>query len=64
MKNKGRYIEIPAGEYPPIQQACVVLKSSRQKDTAGAFLNFIKTPAVTELFRTYGFDVPNGSTHP
>jgi molybdate transport system substrate-binding protein len=62
MKDKGRYIAIPAGEYPPIQQACVVLKSSRQKDTAGAFLNFIKTPAVTELFRTYGFDVPNGST--
>jgi molybdate transport system substrate-binding protein len=62
MKNKGRYIEIPVGEYPPIQQACVVLKSSRQKDTAGAFLNFIKTLAVTELFRTYGFDVPNGST--
>jgi molybdate transport system substrate-binding protein len=62
MKNKGRYIEIPAGEYPTIQQACVVLKSSRQKDTAGAFLNFIKTPAVTELFRTYGFDVPNDST--
>ena len=61
MKNKGRYIEIPAGEYPPIQQACVVLKSSRQKDTAGAFLNFIKTPAVTELFRAYGFDVPKGS---
>jgi molybdate transport system substrate-binding protein len=60
MKDKGRYTEIPTGEYPPIEQACVVLKSSQQKDTAKAFLNFIKTPRVAELFRTYGFAVPSG----
>lgn len=62
MKDKGRYTEIPAGEYPPIEQACVVLKSSQQKDTAKAFLNFIKTPAVADLFRSYGFAVPAGAT--
>lgn len=62
MKDKGRYAEIPSGEYPPIEQACVVLKSSPQKDTAKAFVSFIKTPAVAELFRTYGFAVPSGST--
>jgi molybdate transport system substrate-binding protein len=63
MKDKGRYAKIPSGDYPPIEQACVVLKSSRQKDTAKAFLNFIKTPAIAGLFRTYGFDVPRGSLH-
>ena len=62
MKDKGRYAEIPGADYLPIEQACVILKSSQQKDTAKAFLNFIKTPAVVELFRTYGFDVPSGST--
>jgi len=62
MKDKGRYLEIPATDYPPIEQACVILKSSQQKDTAKAFLNFLKTPAVAELFRAYGFLVPNGST--
>jgi molybdate transport system substrate-binding protein len=62
MKDKGRYSEIPLGDYPPIEQACVILKSSQQKDAAKAFLNFIKTPAVAELFRTYGFAVPAGST--
>jgi molybdate transport system substrate-binding protein len=61
MKDKGRYAKIPSGDYPPIEQACVVLKSSRQKDTAKAFLNFIKTPAIAGLFRTYGFDVPSSS---
>ena len=58
MKDKGRHVEIPAADYPPIEQACVVLKSSAQKDAAKAFLNFIKTPAVAEMFRSYGFAVP------
>ena len=62
MKDKGQYAEIPASDYPPIEQACVILKSSHQKDTAKAFLDFIKTPAVAELFRTYGFAVPSGSS--
>jgi hypothetical protein len=51
-------VEIPGDEYPPTEQACVILKSSEQKDTAKAFLNFIKTPAVAELFRSNGFAVP------
>ena len=62
MKDKGRYAEIPTADYPPIEQACVILKSSPQKDAAKAFLNLIKTPAVAELFRTYGFAVPVAST--
>jgi ABC-type thiamine transport system substrate-binding protein len=62
MKDKGQYVEIPGDEYPPIEQGCVILKSSKQKDTAKAFLSFIKTPAVAELFRTNGFAVPSGST--
>ena len=55
MKDKGRYAEIPTADYPPIEQACVILKSSKQKDVAKAFLNFVKTPDVSKLFRNYGF---------
>jgi molybdate transport system substrate-binding protein len=62
MKNRGRYAEIPSADYPPIEQACVILKSSKQKDAAHTFLNFIKTPAAVEVFRTYGFAVPTSST--
>src|SRR5206468_9183183 len=57
MKDKGRYVDIPARDYRAIEQACVILKSSKQKDSAKAFLNFVKTPAVGELFQTYGFAV-------
>jgi molybdate transport system substrate-binding protein len=61
MKGKGRYAEVPSGDYPAIEQACVILKSSQQKETAKAFLKFIKTPAVAELFRTYGFSVSSST---
>jgi len=62
MKNKGRYAEIPSSEYPAIEQACVILKSSQHKAAAKTFLDFIKTPVVADLFRAYGFSVPSGST--
>ncbi len=62
MKDKGRYVEIPASDYPAIEQACVILKSSSQKDSAKAFLNFVKTPAIGELFRAYGFALPGSSS--
>lgn len=62
MKDHGRYIEIPADDYPPIQQACVVLRSSKNKDLARQFLAFIKTPAVSDLLKSYGFNVAVSSS--
>jgi len=61
MKDNGRYAEIPSDEYPPIEQACVILGSSRDKDTARQFLSFFKKPAITDLLMSYGFDVQGGS---
>jgi molybdate transport system substrate-binding protein len=63
MKDKGRYAEVPAGEYPPIEQACVILASSKNKDTARQFLSFVKTAAVADVLRRYGFDVQVGSAN-
>ncbi|MFZ0321043.1 MAG: molybdate ABC transporter substrate-binding protein [Candidatus Sulfotelmatobacter sp.] len=57
MKAKGRYYEIPAADYPPIEQACVILASSKNKDIARQFLSFVKTPAIQDVLRSYGFDV-------
>jgi molybdate transport system substrate-binding protein len=57
MKDKGRYVEVPAAQYPPIEQACVILASSKNKETARQFLAFIKTAAIGDLLRSYGFDV-------
>jgi molybdate transport system substrate-binding protein len=57
MKDKGRYVEIPTVEYPPIEQACVILASSKNKEAAGQFLSFVKTAAIGDVLRSYGFDV-------
>ena len=57
MKDKGRYVEVPAGDYPPIQQAGVILRSSKNQDTARQFMAFMKTASVTDTLKRYGFDV-------
>jgi molybdate transport system substrate-binding protein len=58
MKEKGRYAEIPDSDYPAIEQAGVVLKSSRQKELALRFLSFMKTPAIQNILHEYGFAAP------
>jgi molybdate transport system substrate-binding protein len=58
MKDKGRYAEVPAGDYPAIEQACVILRSSKNKDIAQQFLKFIQSSPVRELFQKYGFAIP------
>jgi molybdate transport system substrate-binding protein len=57
MKDKGRYKEIPTDEYSPIEQACVILSSSKNKEIAQQFLTYFKTAAVGDLLAGYGFDV-------
>jgi len=55
MKEKGRYVEIPAEFYPPLQQGCVVLASSKKKTTALAFVEFLKKDEIADLLKTFGF---------
>jgi molybdate transport system substrate-binding protein len=57
MKDKGRYAEIPSDDYPPIDQACVILRSSRNKAVAQQFLSYVEGPVIAKLFKQYGFDV-------
>src|ERR1700676_814356 len=60
MKDKGRYVEVPSGEYPPIEQAGVTPRSSRNKETAGQFLFFFKSGAIADVLKSYGFDLQPG----
>ena len=61
MKNAGRYVEIPAGDYPPLVQAGVILKSSRNKELATQFLKFLREPGTVALMEQYGFSIPKGA---
>jgi molybdate transport system substrate-binding protein len=55
MKEKGRYAEIPSAEYPAIEQAAIILKSSKQKETARQFVDYLKTQPMLDLLSSYGF---------
>ncbi len=57
LKDSGQYFEIPSADYPPIQQACVVLRSSKNREIAKQFLSFMKTASAAETLKKYGFDI-------
>ncbi len=58
MKDKGRYVEVPTGDYPAIEQACVIMRSSKKKDVAQSFLKFVQSSPIRELLQKYGFAIP------
>jgi molybdate transport system substrate-binding protein len=58
MKDKGRYAEVPAGDYPAIEQACVIMRSSKNKDIARQFLKFVQSLPIRDLLQKYGFAIP------
>jgi molybdate transport system substrate-binding protein len=58
LKTEGIYYEIPTYSYPAIDQAVVILRSSKQKAIAQRFLTFLKCPDIAEVMRTNGLNIP------
>lgn len=58
MKNGNRW-EIPTDSYPPIKQAAVLLKASKNKDGARQFLDFVSGSQGQEILKRFGFTVPS-----
>ena len=58
LKSSGIYVAIPESWYPPIEQAAVVLASSRQKPLARQFMDYLQRPASVRILESYGFVVP------
>lgn len=54
----GTYVEIPASGHPPIQQAAVVIRGSRSRETARGFLAFLKDREVGVVLQRFGFVAP------
>ncbi len=64
MKSAGRFAELPASSYTPLEQAAVILKSSREKATAALFLDYIRRPEIVNLLAQYGFTRPTQGVSP
>jgi molybdate transport system substrate-binding protein len=58
LKSEGMYYEIPTSLYPAIDQAVVILKSSKQKGVARQFLSFLRRREIAEYMRGNGLTVP------
>ncbi len=61
MKDKGRYWEVPAAAYPPLEQGAVVLKNSRNRDAAQRFLDFLKSSEAADILKRNGFAFPESA---
>jgi molybdate transport system substrate-binding protein len=57
-KEMGIYADIPAASYPPLAQAAVIVKASKNKLLARDFLAFMKRPETIALMQSFGFAVP------
>src|SRR4029077_16306355 len=61
LKSSGTYVDIPESWYPPIEQATVVLTSSRQKPLARQFIEYLKKPDSVRILESFGFAVPHAT---
>lgn len=57
LRQAGTFVEVPAGSYPPLRQAAVVLRNAPEKQTAEAFLRFLASPAARKLLVAGGLGV-------
>ena len=58
LKNKGRWIEVPAELYPPMIHAAVLTNRGAKKAAAKEFLEFLHTPMAQEVLKSFGYGVP------
>ena len=55
-----RFVEVPAGDYPPLLQAMVALKSSKNQWGAAKFESFMRGSDAKTILKQFGFEVPEG----
>ena len=58
MQGKVRYWKIPADAYPALDQGAVVISSSRRRQDALAFLDYMKGAEAKAVLKHYGFTSP------
>jgi molybdate transport system substrate-binding protein len=60
LRDRGRYVEVPAELYPPIEQGAVLLKSAEANEAARAFHAFLKSDRAHTVLDKFGFRRPKG----
>jgi molybdate transport system substrate-binding protein len=58
MRDTGRFWQVPLDAYPRMEQGGIILKSSKNLETARAFRDFVLSDHGSEVLRRYGFYLP------
>ena len=58
LKAEGTYVDIPPSSHPPIDQAAIVVKASREPALARAFLTFLGRGEAGRHLQRFGFALP------
>lgn len=57
-KNIGQYWVPPQSDYPPIEQAAVLIKDTKHAAATQSFLTYLRSPAATKIIQNYGYALP------
>jgi molybdate transport system substrate-binding protein len=55
---KGSFFEVPASDYPPINQAAALTKAGESKPAAVAYLAFLQSDDARKILEHFGFRLP------
>ena len=58
---RAKFVDIPGNLYPPIVQAMVVLKSSKNQQTAMKFQAYMRRDGAKKILEQYGFGIPEAA---
>jgi molybdate transport system substrate-binding protein len=59
LKAEGTYADVPPGLHPPIDQAAIVIRTSRQSALARAFIAFLRGREAGRHLERFGFSKPS-----
>jgi ABC-type molybdate transport system substrate-binding protein len=55
MRNKGKFWEVPAADYPALAQGAVILTRSQHRKEAAGFLEYLRSKEAGAVLSKYGF---------
>ena len=58
MKGKGKFWEVPADFYPPLDQGAVMISHAQHKKEAVKFLSYMKGQEARNTLKRFGFSLP------
>ncbi len=58
LKNRGRFLEVPANLHPPLQHAAILTPRGTANPAARRFLEFLRSTTAREILRRHGYAIP------